>query len=127
MPLCLYIKKVLKIPLDAFDFKHARIGKRLPVVFSRDEAQDVLSNLQGEFHLMASLLYGSGLRLNECMKLRVKDIDFNLNEIIVRAGKGDNDQRTLLPRLLIPQLKRQIEKAKIKLEENMLLKGFTGA
>jgi integron integrase len=120
-------KKVLKIPLDAFEFKHARIGKRLPVVFSRDEAQDVLSNLHGEFHLMASLLYGSGLRLTECMKLRIKDIDFNLNEIIVRAGKGDNDRRTLLPCLLIPQLKRQIEKAKIKLEENMLVKGFTGA
>ena len=120
-------KKVIKIPLDAFDFKHARIGKRLPVVFSRDETQAVLSNLHGEFHLMASLLYGSGLRLNECMKLRIKDIDFNLNEIIIRAGKGDNDRRTVLPRLLIPQLKRQIEKAKIKLEENMLVKGFTGA
>ena len=103
----------MKIPLDAFNFKHARIGKRLPVVFSRDEAQDVLSNLHGEFHLMASLLYGSGLRLTECMTLRIKDIDFNLNEIIVRAGKGDNDRRTLLPRLLIKQLKRQIEKARI--------------
>ena len=84
-------KKVLKIPLDDFDFKHARIGKRLPVVFSRDEAHDVLSNLHGEFHLIASLLYGSGLRLTECLKLRIKDIDFKLNEIIVRAGKGDND------------------------------------
>jgi len=87
----------------------------------------VLSNLQGEYHLMASLLYGSGLRLTECMKLRIKDIDFQLNEIIVRAGKGDNDRRTILPRLLKPQLKRQIDKAKIKLEENMLVKGFTGA
>jgi len=120
-------KKVLIIPLDDFDFKHARIGKRLPVVFSRDEVQKVLSNLQGEYHLMASLLYGSGLRLTECMKLRIKDIDFQLNEIIVRASKGDNDRRTILPRLLKPQLKRQIDKAKIKLEENMLVKGFTGA
>ena len=110
-----------------FDFKYARIGKRLPVVFSRDEAQDVLSNLQGEFHLMASLLYGSGLRLSECMSLRIKDIDFDLNEIIVRAGKGNNDRRTLLPLLLRTQLKRQIEKAKIKLEENFMVKGFTGA
>jgi integron integrase len=120
-------EKVLKISLDAFDFKHARIGKRLPVVFSHDETQNVLSNLHGEFHLMASQLYGSGLRLTECIRLRIKDIDFNLNEIIVRAGKGDNDRRTLLPRLLIPQLKRQIVKAKIKLEENMLVKGFEGA
>lgn len=120
-------KKVLKIRLDSFDFKQARIGKRLPVVFSRDEAQNVLLNLQGEFHLMASLLYGSGLRLTECMNLRTKDIDFNLNEINVRSGKGDNDRRTLLPRLLIPLLKRQIVKAKVKLDENMLDKRFAGA
>ncbi|MCK5137432.1 MAG: integron integrase [Bacteroidales bacterium] len=120
-------KKVLKIPLEDFEFKHARIGKRLPVVFSRDEAKVVISNLHGEFHLMASLLYGSGLRLTECLRLRIKDINFNLNEIIIRAGKGDNDRRTLLPHSLIPQLKRQIEKAKIKLEENMLVKGFVGA
>jgi len=59
--------------------------------------------------------------------LRIKDIDFNLNEINVRSGKGDNDRRTVLPRLLIPRLKRQIEMAKIKLEENMMVQGFTGA
>ena len=120
-------KKVLQIPLDAFNFRQARTGKRLPVVLSRDEVQSVLANLHGEFHLMASLLYGSGLRLSECMKLRIKDIDFDLHEIIVRAGKGDNDRRTLLPRILIPQLKRQIEKARIRMEENMLMEGFTGA
>jgi hypothetical protein len=55
-------KKVLKISLDDFDFKHAKIGKRLPVVFSRDEALDVLSNLHGEFNLMTSLLYGNDIR-----------------------------------------------------------------
>jgi integron integrase len=120
-------KRILNTQPGALDFKQARIGKRLPVVFSRDEAKDILSSLQGEFHLMAGLLYGSGLRLTECMKLRIKDIDCNLNEIIVRAGKGDNDRRTLLPCKLIPPLKRQIEKAKIKLEENMLIKGFEGA
>lgn len=120
-------KQVQKIPLDGFDFKHSRVGKRLPVVFSRDETQKVLSCLQGEFYLMASLLYGSGLRLTECLKLRIKDIDFNLNEIIVRGGKGDEDRRTILPRLLIPQLTRQIEKTKIKLEENMSVKNFAGA
>ncbi len=120
-------KKVLKTPLDDFDFRRARLGKRLPVVLSRDEVLEVLSNLQGEYHLMASLLYGSGLRLTECLQLRVKDIDFNLNEIIVRAGKGNNDRRTLLLRLLIPQLERQIEKAKIRLDENMLVKEFVGA
>ena len=120
-------KKVLKIPLDNFDFKHARIGKRLPVVLSRDETQKIISNLQGEFHLMASILYGGGLRLSECLNLRVKDIDFSLNEIIVRGGKGDNDRRTILPGLTVLQLNRQIEKARLRLEEYMLLTGFRGA
>ena len=120
-------KKVLKIPLDNFDFKKARIGKRLPIVLSRDEIHKVLSHLQGEFHLMASISYGGGLRLSECLNLRVTDIDFGLNEIIVRGGKGDNDRRTILPGLLVPPLNRQIEKARLRLEENMLLKGFRGA
>lgn len=120
-------RKVLKLPLDNFDFAHARIGKRLPVVLSRDETHKVISNLQGEFQLMASILYGSGLRLTECLNLRVKDIDLGLNEIIVRGGKGDNDRRTLLPDLLIPRLKRQIEKARLKLEENFLVERFAGA
>ncbi len=120
-------RKVLKIPLDNFDFKHARIGKRLPVVLSRDETHRVISNLQGEFHLLASILYGSGLRLSECLNLRIKDVDFGLNEIIVRGGKGNNDRRTILPGPLIPQLNIQIEKVRIRLKENMLLPGFKGA
>ena len=120
-------KKVLKIPLDNFDFKNARIEKRLPVVLSRDETHKVISNLQGEFYLMASILYGGGLRLSECLNLRVTDIDFGLNEIIVRGGKGDNDRRTILPSLIVPQLNRQVEKARLRLEENMLLTGFRGA
>ena len=76
---------------------------------------------------MASILYGGGLRLSECINLRVKDIDFGLNEIIVRGGKGDNDRRTILPSLLIPLLNRQVEKARLRLEENLLLTGFRGA
>ncbi len=120
-------KKVLKMPLDNLDFKYAQTGKGLPVVLSRDETQRVISNLQGEFHLMASILYGSGLRLSECLNLRIKDIDFGLNEIIVRGGKGNNDRRTILPGSIIPQLNLQIEKARIRLEENLLVPGFKGA
>jgi len=119
--------KVLKISLDNFGFKPARIGKRLPVVLSHDETQKVISSLQGEYHLMAAILYGSGLRLSECLNLRVKDLDFSLNEIIVRGGKGDNDRRTILPDILVPGLNRQIEKARLRLEENLLLPGFRGA
>ncbi len=120
-------RKVLKISLDNFEFRHARIGRRLPVVLSRDETHRVISNLQGEFHLMASILYGSGLRLTECLNLRIKDLDFGLNEMIIRGGKGDNDRRTILPGSLIPQLNIQIEKVRIGLEENLLLPGFKGA
>ena len=120
-------KNVLKIDLDDLDFRLASIGKRLPVVLSREEVQKVLSNLKGEFHLMASLLYGGGLRLSECLNLRVKDIDFGLKELVVRGGKGNVDRRTILPLALIPQLNIQIDKARIRLEENLLVKGFVGA
>ena len=120
-------RKVLKIPLHDLDFRQARIGRRLPVVLSREETQMVISNMDGEFQLMASLLYGGGLRLKECVNLRVKDIDFNLYEIVVRAGKGDNDRRTILPALLVRRLCTQIEKARLRLEENILLPGFSGA
>ena len=120
-------KKVLKIPLDDFEFTPSRVGKRLPVVLGCDGIRKILSNLHGEFHLMASILYGSGLRLSECLNLRVSDIDFSLNEIIVRGGKGDNDRRTILPGVIVPQSTRQIEMVRLRLEENMLLKGFAGA
>jgi integron integrase len=120
-------KSVLKVSLEDFDFQHARRGKRIPVVFSRVEAQRVIGQLQGEYQLMASLLYGSGLRLSECLGLRVMDIDFELHEIIVRGAKGDSDRRTILPDSLIPQLHIQIEKAMIRLEENTLLEEFRGA
>jgi integron integrase len=120
-------KKVLKISLEDFEFPRARIGKRLPVVLSRDEIRLLISNLQGEFQLMALLLYGGGLRLSECLNLRVSDIDFSLNEMIVRGGKGDHDRRTILPDLIRSQLSRQIEKVRYRWEENMLLTGFRGA
>ncbi len=120
-------KKVLKVSPGEFEFEYARRGKRLPVVFSREEAMAVISNLHGEFHLMASLLYGSGLRLTECLHLRLKDLDFRRSEITVRGGKGDHDRRTVLPRSLVPPLERQMEKVRIRLEENLSLIGFAGA
>jgi len=120
-------KRVLNTPLDHFNFRPARIGRRLPVVMSREEVRQVLSHLQGEYHLMASLLYGSGLRLTECLNLRVKDLDFGMREIMVRGGKGDHDRRTILPGLLVPRLNTQIEKARVRLEDNMRLSGFRGA
>ena len=119
--------KVLKNPLGEMAFKNSRAGKRIPVVFSRGEVNQVLSNLHGEYRLMASLLYGCGMRLTECLNLRIKDIDFELNELVVRGGKWDTDRRTILPGLLEPQLRIQLEKVRIRLEENLLLQGFRGA
>ncbi len=69
----------------------------LPVVLTRDEVRAVIRQLQGPPRLMAVLLYGAGLRLLECARLRVKDVDFARNLIVVRSGKGDEDRVTLLP------------------------------
>ena len=85
---------------------------RLPVVLSREEASALLRGLQGTPLLMASLLYGSGLRLLECCRLRVKDVDFDRNEITVRDGKGQKDRVTLLPARLAPALAGQIERVR---------------
>ena len=73
----------------------ARKPKRLPVVMTQDEVKAVLSNLTGDKWLMASLMYGTGLRLMECLRLRVQDIDFSRNEILVRDGKGAKDRITM--------------------------------
>jgi integron integrase len=120
-------KKVLKNPLGDMVFENARTGKRIPVVFSHEEVSQVLSNLHGEYNLMASLLYGGGMRLSECLNLRMKDVDFELSELTVRGGKWDADRRTILPALVEPQLRIQMEKVRIRLEENLLLPGFRGA
>jgi len=74
----------------------ARKPRRLPVVMTHEEAMAVIGQLKGDKWLMASLLYGSGLRLMEWLQLRAQDIDYAMNEIIVRAGKGNKDRRTLL-------------------------------
>jgi integron integrase len=75
----------------------ARKPKRPPVVMTRDEAKSVLAHLTGDNWLMASLMYGAGLRLMECLELRVQDIDFQRNEITARGGKGAKHRRTMLP------------------------------
>ena len=82
----------------------AKRHSRLPVVLSRPEVTALLAQLQGLPWLLASLLYGTGLRLSECVRLRVKDVDFERNEIVVRGGKGQKDRKTLLPASLKPHL-----------------------
>jgi integron integrase len=86
----------------------ARTSRRLPLVLTRDEVRAVLGALDGDKWLMASLMYGSGLRLMECLQLRVLDLGFMRGEIVVRDGKGGKDRVTMLPRSLTPALKSHL-------------------
>lgn len=100
--------------------------KHIPVVFSQSEARIVLNNISGLPQFIAQLLYGSGLRLSEALRLRVKDIDFEYRHIIIRDAKGEKDRVTLLPESLIPKIKDQIDKRLI-LHNADLKKGFGDA
>jgi integrase len=81
---------------------------RLPVVLSRKEVATVLSHLEGTKWIIGMLLYGSGLRLEECLELRVKDLDFDRNQITIRRGKGQKDRATMLPAVLIEPLRQHL-------------------
>ena len=106
-------KEVLKIELPYLDgVTRAKKPLHVPVVFTVEEAKSVINHLQIVYALMAKLLYGSGLRLMECVRLRVKDIDFNYKTITVRGGKGAKDRVTLLPDQVIEPLNFQLKKAK---------------
>ena len=105
------------------DIKRPTKPKHIPVVFTKSEAHSIIENMEGLPKLIAGLLYGSGLRLSEALRLRVKDIDFEYQHIIVRDGKGEKDRTTLLPKSLIPYLKEQIEKRRT-LHNSDLKKGF---
>jgi integron integrase len=101
----------------------AKRPQRLPVVLSRGEVARLLQQLSGREWLLASLLYGSGLRLMECLRLRVKDVDFERHEITVRDGKGGKDRRTMLPSALGAPLRRQREDVRV-LHARDLADGF---
>jgi len=87
----------------------ARKPSQLPVVLTRQEVKSILSMLKGPEWLMATLLYGAGLRLMKCMRLRVKDVDFSSNQIVVRSGKGHKDRVTMLPTSVKEPLRRHLE------------------
>jgi integron integrase len=99
--------------------------KRLPVVLTRAEARAVLSRLSGDYGLAASLLYGSGLRLLEALRLRVKDINLEQRTIVVRNGKGAKDRVTIIPDSLCAALKRQLDTVRAA-HESARLAGFAG-
>jgi integron integrase len=102
----------------------ARKPQRLPAVLSAGEAQQVLSLMHGTHQLMAFLLYGSGLRLMECCRLRVKDVDFEQNQVIVRDGKGEKDRVTMLPLQTKERLREHLHRVQ-RLHENDLKAGHT--
>ena len=107
-------KQILNKPLGMFgNIPRGQRTVRLPVVFSRSEVHAILNKLQGTPKLVATLLYGSGLRLLEAMRLRIQDIDFENKYIIVREGKGEKDRYVPLPQKIIGELKFQIEKVKL--------------
>jgi len=103
-------REVLDQPLPRIaDVVRARRPKRLPVVLSSAEVLMVLAHLHGVPRLVCALLYGTGMRLLECLRLRVQDVNFDLGQIVIRQPKGRRDRTTMLPDSLVPDLERQLE------------------
>lgn len=118
-----FFKQVLGRELEWMnDVARARRSQHLPVVLSREEVQRVLGRMQGTTLLVAELLYGSGLRLMECLRLRVKDVDFDRRKIVVRNGKGKKDRETVLALRTELRLRQHLEKVR-RLHAKDLLAG----
>lgn len=117
-------REVLEIELPWLDsLVRAKRPARLPVVLTRQEVNAVLGRMEGTHGLMARLLYGTGMRLMECVRLRVKDVDFERAEIVVRDGKGAKDRITMLPQSLLPSLQEHLAHRR-RLYEDDLAKGM---
>jgi integron integrase len=116
-------RHVLHREIGALDIVVAKRSVKKPEIFSPAEAKAILSHLTAAPWLMASLMYGTGMRISECLQLRVKDIDFDYNQITIHDGKGDKDRVTVLPQNLKSPLQRHLEKVK-KLHERDLKNGY---
>ncbi len=112
-------REVLHKEIEPILLSTAKRPERLPTVLSRQEALAIINRMTGVYKLMTQLLYGSGLRLMECLRLRVKDLDFEYRTITVRDGKGEKDRVVPLPETVIPDLRRQIERVRILHEEDL--------
>ena len=116
--------QVLDIKLPWMDgIERAKRPIRVPVVLTIDEVRALLARLEGTKWMMASLLYGAGLRLRECLKLRVKDVDFGYRQITVRDGKGGKDRMTMLPAAVIEPLRSHLARVQ-SLHERDLTEGY---
>jgi integron integrase len=118
-------REVLHQDLDPLDLDAIRAKKpqRLPTVLTKSQVQQILAHLTGAHLLIARLLYGSGLRLMECLRLRVKDVDFEMRQITVRDGKGGQDRVTMLPEIVIPALRDHVARTRA-LHEQDLVRGY---
>jgi len=112
-------REVLRKDVEPVLLSSAKRPERLPTVLTHEESLRVINTLEGTHKLMAQLLYGSGLRLMECVRLRVKDIDFAYKTVTVRDGKGEKDRVTPLPDSIIPHLQRQIERVRLLHDEDL--------
>ena len=108
--LVFFLKKGLGLQLQEIPFRRARASRRVPTVLSREECSRVFNKLEGTTRLMAELMYGSGLRLMELLRLRVHHLDLARGTLQVRAGKGDKDRVTVLPTSLVARLETQLER-----------------
>jgi integron integrase len=124
--LLLLFQQVLERPLARIDALRARRPSRIPVVLSRDEVRRVLAVLNGMPKLIAELMYGSGMRVLEACSVRVKDIDIDRSQLLVRAGKGNKDRYAILPACLREAVARQIESRRL-VHERDLSRGFGAA
>jgi integrase len=104
---------------DLGEVIRARKPARLPVVMTREEVKAVLGGLKDEKWLMASLMYGAGLRINECLCLRVQDVDFARNEITIHNGKGEKDRVTMLPESPKKMLQEHLKKVRVLHEKDL--------
>jgi integron integrase len=113
-------REILQIELPWLDnVAQSKTPKRLPVVLTRAEVQSVLSRMQGTHWLIANLLYGTGMRIMECLRLRVKDVDFSRQEILIRDGKGAKDRVTMLPDALVNPLRDHLKNVKILHDQDL--------
>ncbi len=116
-------KEILKKKINVLEIEWSKKPKKLPVVFTKEEVKKILNNLRGTEWLIGNILYGSGLRLIESLRLRVQDIEFTANQIIVRNGKGGKDRVTMLPAIVKEALRAKIEEVK-KQHDKDITKGL---
>lgn len=112
-------RHVIKRDIEGLNYAFTKAPRRMPTVLDANEARLVINHMNGKYKLITALLYGSGLRINEALRLRIKDIDFKHGSIFVFRGKGGKDRYTILPQSLRTPLQQQIEHSKVTHERDL--------